>query len=464
MSKFFIPKAPAIHQGINRRQAMRLSALGAAAGTPFVASLAGIGHAAAQTARDYKALVCVYFYGGNDDANTIIPSGGSEYAAYASGRGSLALAQNTLLPISPQSYNGVPLAFTPHLPRLRGLFEAGRCAVMANVGTLNQPLSKAQWEAKSVSTPFQLFSHSDQTGAWQTGLPDRASRTGWLGRMGDLIGPTMNDAGAISLAMSIAGQNAIQVGQNIVQYQLTSRGPVRVNPLFGASNFTPEASAALRTLMTQSRSHLFENTLAQTGTRAIESEAKLGSILAAAPALTTAFPTTGLGAQAAMVAKLIAVNAALGQRRQVFFIASGGWDFHDNLLVEQQERLSEVDAAISSLYAATTELGLANQVTTFTASEFGRALQSNGRGSDHGWGSHHFMVGGAVKGRRIYGAFPTIALRGPDDAGQGRLIPTTSVDQYAATLATWFGASPTDLGTILPNLGRFSGANLGFMS
>ena len=148
----------------------------------------------------------------------------------------------------------------------------------------------------------------------------------------------------------------------------------------------------------------------------------------------------------------------------MFFIASGGWDFHDNLLEEQQERLLQLDGALSSLYAATTELGVANQVTTFTASEFGRALQSNGRGSDHGWGGHHFMIGGAVRGRRVYGTFPTVALRGPNDAGQGRLIPTTSVDQYAATLASWFGTSASDLGTILPNLGRFSGSNLGFMT
>ena len=464
MSKLFIPKAPALHQGINRRQAMRLSALGAAAGTPFIASLAGIGHAAAQSARDYKALVCVYLYGGNDDANTIIPASGSEYAAYASGRQSLALAQNTLLPITPQGYTGPPLAFTPHMPQLRGLFEAGRCAIMANVGTLNQPITKAQWEAGSVAAPFQLFSHSDQTGAWQTGLPDRPSRTGWLGRMGDLIAPSVNDPGSISMAMSIAGHNAIQVGQTTVQYQLTTRGPVRVQPLFGSSNFTPEAAAALRTLMTQGRSHLFENTLAQTGTRAIESEVKVGAALAGAPVLKTVFPTTNIGAQAAMVAKLISVNAALGHRRQVFFIASGGWDFHDNLLEEQQERLLQLDGALSSLYAATTELGVANQVTTFTASEFGRALQSNGRGSDHGWGGHHFMIGGAVRGRRVYGTFPTVALRGPNDAGQGRLIPTTSVDQYAATLASWFGTSASDLGTILPNLGRFSGSNLGFMT
>ena len=463
MTKTFIPQTPAIHKGVNRRNALQLGAMGAAAGAPFMASLAGVGQVAAQTARDYKALVCVYLYGGNDNANTIIPASGAEYAAYARGRSSLALAQNTLLPISPEAYTGPPLAMSPHLPKLRALFESGKCAVMANVGTLNQPITKAQWDAGTAPAPFQLFSHSDQQGAWQTGVPDRPSRTGWLGRVGDMVAPNTNDANSISMAMSLAGQNTIQVGQNVTQYQVTTRGPVRLDVLYGQEQFTPEASNALRALMTEVRPHFFDAGLAQISKRAIDNYQKLSTALTGAPTIAAQFPDTALGAQAAMVAKLISVNAALGHRRQTFFIAAGGWDFHDNMLSEHQERLTELDGALSALYNATASLGLANQVTTFTASEFGRALQSNGRGSDHGWGGHQFIVGGGVKGRKIYGRFPNVVLGGAEDAGQGRLIPTTSVDQYAATLASWFGASNSDLGTILPNLGRFSGGNVGFM-
>jgi uncharacterized protein (DUF1501 family) len=459
------PASPAIHQGVSRRQALRFSAMTAAAGGPFLASLAGVGAAAAQQARDYKALVCVYLLGGNDDGNTIVPASGSAYADYARARPSLALAQNTLLPISPAGHAGAPLALSPQLVNVRNLFAQGRAAIMANVGTLNTPITKAEWRAGSRSTPFQLFSHSDQQGAWQTGLPDRVSRTGWLGRMGDIIAPRHNDPGALSIAMSVAGNNAMQVGQDTIQYQLTTRGAVRIAALHDwGLHGSPEATNAMRTLLTQSRDHMFENTYNQTNARAIASEARVSTALAGAPNLTTVFPTSHLGSQAKMVARMISAGQALGHKRQIFYIASGGWDFHDDLLNDHAARLADLDASLSALYAATVELGVANEVTTFTASEFGRALQSNGRGSDHGWGGHHFIIGGAVRGGRVYGTFPTVALGGPDDAGQGRLIPTTAVDQYAATLARWFGVAPGEMATVLPNIGRFATADLGFLA
>lgn len=457
--------APTLNKGMNRRAALKLSTLGAAAASPFLTTLSGFGSAAAQSATDYKALVCVFLFGGNDDANTIVPVSAGAYGDYTRARPALALERNRLLSITPDGFSGPELAISANMPGVRTLFQQGRCAIMANVGTLAFPLTQAEWRAGTKATPFQLFSHSDQQGAWQTGLPDRASRTGWLGRIGDLITPGGGDPDAFSLAISIAGNNAIQVGQTTVQYQVTPRGPVRIEGAYGGGVLsTSQASSALQTLMTQTRTHVLEDTFNRINSRAIASERRLAAALATARPLTTAFPATALGDQARMVARMISINATLGQRRQIFFISSGGWDFHDNLPGEHAERLTELDGALTALFSATVELGVSDKVTSFTASDFGRALQSNGRGSDHGWGGHHFVLGGAVRGRRVFGDFPTVALNGPNDAGQGRLIPTTAVDQYAATLARWFGVGPADLATVMPNLGRFGTSDLGFMA
>ncbi len=457
--------APALIRGMNRRSALKLSALGAAAASPFLTTLGGLGAAAAQSATDYKALVCVFLYGGNDDANTIVPVSTGAYGDYTRARPALALPGNRLLSITPDLFNGPDLALSASMPGLRTLFQQGRCAILANVGTLAYPLIQAEWRAGAKATPFQLFSHSDQQGAWQTGLPDRVSRTGWLGRIGDLIAPNASDPDAFSLAISVAGNNAIQVGQTTVQYQVTPRGPVRIEGVYGGGVLsTPQAANALQTLMTQTRTHVLEDAFNRINSRAITSERRLAAALASARPLTTPFPATALGDQARMVARMISINATLGQRRQIFFISSGGWDFHDNLLSEHAERLAELDGALTALFSATVELGLSDKVTTFTASDFGRALQSNGRGSDHGWGGHHFIVGGAVKGRRVFGSFPTVALNGPNDSGQGRLIPTTAVDQYASTLARWFGVGAGEMTAVLPNLARFGTSDLGFMN
>jgi uncharacterized protein (DUF1501 family) len=458
------PSAPAIGGDVTRRHAMSMSAVAAAAGTPFAATLAGIGSAAAQTATDYKALICFYQFGGNDNSNTVMPASGEAYADYRDARPNLAIPGNRILRINPIGNRGPALGVSPHLPKIRALFEQGRCAVMANVGPLNFPTSKAEYEAGLKSLPFQLFSHSDQTGAWHTGLPDRPSRTGWLGRMADIVGPVFSEPNSIPMQMSISGQNTMQVGAEAQQYQVSIYGPVPVYWTKPYGTFTPEIGDAMRTLMTRTTPHVMHRALTTIGKRALDSEVILTGALRTAPRLRTAFPNTWLGLQAQMVAKLIQVNQKLGHRRQVFFISTGGWDFHGDLLAEQGERLTEVDDALAALYGATVEMGLANNVTTFTASEFGRALQYNGRGSDHGWGGHHFVIGGAVRGKKVYGSFPTVAVGGPEDAGQGSLIPTTSVDQYAATLAAWFGVDPTSLATMLPNIGRFNNQNLGFMA
>jgi len=458
------PSAPVIHKGMNRREILKVSTLGSAAGMPFLTGLAGIGAAAAQTATDYKALICVFLNGGNDNGNTVVPVSADGYASYASARLGLALPAGNLRVINPQDYSGIPVALSPSLPGMQALFEGGQAAVLANVGTLVTPITQADWQARNKPLPFQLFSHSDQQSAWQTGLPDKPSRTGWMGRMGDLIAPRYNAPSGFSIAMSIAGNNIIQTGDKTIQYQVTSRGPVKVYALYGGYSFyDPATSTALRRLMTQKRPHLLESSLVNITKRAIDTELQLTNALNSQVPLNTVFPRSSLGGQLNMVAKLIGINAYLGQRRQIFFVSAGGFDNHDNLLTDHAARLTDLDASMAALYNATAAMGLANSVTSFTASDFGRGLQSNGRGSDHGWGAHHFIVGGGVRGRRVYGEFPDVALGAPQDVGQGRLIPTTSVDEYSATLARWFGVEDANMATVIPNIRNFATPDLGFM-
>lgn len=453
-----------VHRSLARRdflrQASRLSAL---AGSPFALNLLAAGAASAQTAGDHKALVCIFLAGGNDQSNTLVPRSGAAYNSYQQARPSLALPAANLLAIDPTGYSGTPLGLHPSLSAIHPLFNQQRVALMANVGTLAAPITRTQWNGgrPTVAIPLQLFSHSDQQGAWQTGVPDRASLTGWQGRMGDLLASAYNPGSGVSIAMSVAGNNVMQSGNSTVQYQLTTNGAVRVASLSGLYG-SGMGGNAVRQLMAENRTHLLENELNRISRRAIETESVVSNALSGA-SVSTAFPATGLGRQLQMVARMIAARGALGQRRQMFFVQQGGYDFHDNLLTDQGNRLRELGDAMAAFYQATASMGVAQQVTTFTASDFGRGLQHNGRGSDHGWGGHHFVMGGAVQGNRVYGQFPTVALNGPEDAGQGRLIPTTSVDEYAATLSRWFGVSLSNLPTVLPNIGRFPSRDLAFL-
>ncbi len=445
-----------------RRQFLKQFSAVATAASPFAANLALIGSAAAQSANDYKALVCVFLNGGNDQSNTVVPLNGAAYQSYAAGRLTLALPQAKLSALTPLNYNGTPLGMPLEMAALKRVFDAGQCAVLANVGTLVQPTTLAQWNGgnATVPVPYQLFSHSDQANSWQTGLPNRASQTGWLGRVGDLIAPAFN-SGALSICMSVAGNNVIQSGAQTTQYQLTTQGAIKVDDLSILMG-SAKAGAALRTLLTEPRTHVLEKQLNKIATRAIASEATVTAALANV-VINTVFPNTQIGAQLKMAARMIAARQALGQKRQIFYVSVGGYDFHDNLIASQALRLRELSEGLAAFYQATVELNVAQQVTSFTASDFGRALQSNGRGSDHGWGGHQFILGGAVKGNRIYGTMPEAVLKGAEDVGQGRLLPTTSVDEYASTLALWFGVTPAQLETVVPNIGRFARTNLGFM-
>ena len=452
-----------IHHHIGRREFLkRASAATALTGTPFAANLLALGAASAQPVSGYKALVCIFLNGGNDQSNTVVPMAGSAFDAYTRARQSVALPASQLLSLTPQGYNGQALGLNASLSSLKPLFDQGKVALLSNVGALVTPITLAQWNAGTARVPNQLFSHEDQRGAWQTGTPDRVSASGWLGRIGDLTAGAFNPGSHVSIAISTAGNNVMQTGNSTIQYQITTAGAVRINAVYGPDRWAYVA-APLRRLMTEPRTNVLEAELTKVANRAISTENEVTTALASVSPLAP-FPDTSIGRQLQIVARTIGARNALSQKRQIFFVEAGGYDTHDSLIPNHNNILKQLGDAMAAFYQATVTLGVAQDVTAFTASDFGRGLQGNGRGSDHGWGGHHFIMGGGVLGNRVYGTFPTVALKGPEDVGQGRLMPTTSVDEYAATLARWFGVADTDLTTVLPNLGRFPNRNLGFLA
>ncbi len=446
------------------QRASALSMAGAA--TPWVLNLAALGEAAAATASDYKALVCVFLYGGNDYANTLIPYDTANYAAYQAMRPPLAYAQTalaaTVLTPSVALPSGRQYALAPELAPLLPMFTANKLGVMLNVGTLVGPTTKDQYTKGSVPLPPKLFSHNDQQSVWQSSAPEGAT-SGWGGRIGDLY--AAGNGNATFTCVNVSGNAVFLSGKTAVQYQVTASGPVALNGAQGTLFGSSACSAALKSLVTATRTDMFESEYNRVMARSLDAGSQLSAALAAAPTLATVFPTgNALADQLKLVARMISNASAIGAKRQVFFVSIGGFDNHDGLNAIHPGLLSTVAGAMSAFYNATVELGVANQVTAFTASDFGRTATGND-GSDHGWGSMHFMLGGAVNGGRFYGTAPAVANNGPDDVGQGRLLPSTSVDQYAATLGSWFGISNTDLLTVLPNLVNWNSSqrNLGFV-
>jgi uncharacterized protein (DUF1501 family) len=449
------------------KKASALSIAGVA--TPWAINLAAMAEAAAATATDYKAIVCVFLYGGNDYANTLVPYDATNYATYQKLRPTLAYTREALAataltasaaPVDSAGFSH-DYALAPELAPLLPIFNAGQMGVMLNIGPLVQPTTKAQYTAKSVKLPPKLFSHNDQQSIWQSSLPEGAT-SGWGGRMGDLF--EAGNGNATFTCVNVSGNAVYMAGKKAVQYQVSTSGSVQVSglrtPLFGSAACT----TALQTLMTQQRSHLLENEYNRVTKRSIDANGVLTTALASAPTINTEFPASSLANQLKMVARMISVSGNLGAKRQVFFVSMGGFDTHDALVATHPGLLSSVGSALSAFYNATVELGVADKVTAFTASDFGRTLTGNNDGSDHGWGSMHFMLGGAVRGKNFYGTAPVVANGGPDDVGQGRLLPTTSVEQFAATLGKWMGVSDSDLLAVLPNLTNYSTRNLGFMA
>jgi uncharacterized protein (DUF1501 family) len=423
---------------------------------------------------DFKALVCLFLSGGNDANNMVVPFDTTGYNDYASaaGRGAIALPRTQLLEIKPRTSDGRGWSLHSSLNSdvagtnttgMKSLFDAGKLGLIGNVGTLVAPTTKAQYTARSVPLPTQLFSHNDQQVEWQSSIADKPFVTGWGGRVADLT-HAFNDSTSISMSISLNGQNSFQVGKRVVQFAVNPGGAIALSSSAGSSTPAGIRTLAQNDLLAARNANLFEAAFSGVTRNAIDDSALISGILNANAPFTTAFPGTGLGQQLRTIARLIAASKELGLKRQIFFARIGGWDLHDAQLGAHANLFADVSRSVAAFYRTTVELGCADQVTLFSASDFGRTYNTNGDGSDHGWGSNHFVVGGAVKGGDIYGKMADLTIRGPDDAGtRGMWIPTTSVDEYSATLATWFGVSATDLPVVFPNLGRFAKPNLGFL-
>jgi uncharacterized protein (DUF1501 family) len=455
---------------ITRRRFMgrACAAVGATGMLSALAQLRMIGALAADSLpSDYKALVCLFLYGGNDSNNVLVPTDNAGYQLYSADRTVLALAQPDLLPITPKTYSdGRTWGLHPSLPEVQQLFSQGSLALLANTGTLVQPVTLAQYNAGTAALPPQLFSHANQQVQWQSSVPDQPFTTGWGGRLADIVN-ALNTNPKISMSVSVAGQNSFQVGNTVSEFAVNPTGAVVLSGMSGGAAASTRF-AAQQTILNQQEQNLFEAAFGGLTTSAIADGQLLNTVLAAAPKLTTVFPSTSIAGQLQMIARMIAAAPQLGLTRQVFFASLGGFDLHSDQLTAHAALLTQLSQALSAFSAATAELGVQSQVTTFTASDFSRTFNTNGTsdgtaGSDHGWGSHHMIMGGAVKGGDVYGQVPLLELGGPQDTGRGRWIPTTSVDEYAATLAAWFGVSASNLPVVLPNIGRFATSNLGFM-
>jgi uncharacterized protein (DUF1501 family) len=455
----------------SRRRFLKTCSLMSIAGaaSPFALNLAAISAASASTAPGYKALVCLFFYGGNDHTNTFIPFDAPSYAQYLAARDTIAIPQAQLASTGPvASQGGREFAFhpsltvaAPGLPTFSDHWNAGRLAVVANVGPLVVPTTRTQYNARSVPLPPNLFSHNDQQSVWQAQQPKgEGAKVGWGGRIGDLL--ASQNGNALFTCISAGGNSVFLSGQNVLQYQVGSNGATAISSISGTiyGSQGTLASTAYKTLITGADPNLLGNELGVVTSRSITAGQTLSTALQSAPALNPAVPgNNSLASQLAIVARIISVADQLQTSRQVFLVSIGGFDNHDTLLTQHAQQLTLVNNAVGAFYSWMVQLGVQNQVTLFTASDFGRTLTSNGDGSDHGWGSHHFVLGGAVQGKDVYGTFqPTtfFASGNPVDIGQGNMVPQISVDQYAATFAHWLGVSDTDMPSVLPNIGNFN--------
>jgi uncharacterized protein (DUF1501 family) len=407
-----------------------------------------------QPATDYKALVCIFMFGGNDSNNMVVPVD-SRYSAYQTMRGPVALAGGALLPAG-----GSGFGFHPSMPNLQRLFNENRAAAVFNVGTLFRPTTKST--LNSTMLPKNLYSHSDQVQQWQTSDPNGGG-TGWGGRLNDIA--SLANTGALPPGITVNGGNSLFLSGPVTKGLNFSNADTFGFQSFGESNAMAARLGSLQRLLTFDSGLKLVSAANGVLGESIRSAQEIEGALSGAPALPIAFPNSGLGQQLAQVAQIIAVRESLGMSRQIFFAGMGGFDNHENLLGNHAQLMATIDQAMNAFMLTMESRGTMDRVTLFTESEFNRTGNANAnQGTDHAWGGHHLVLGGAVAGGQMYGTFPTHELRGQDDAGdRGNWIPTTSLDQYAATLGGWFGVSDDNLRVIFPNLANFTPQRLGFV-
>ena len=415
---------------------------------------------------DYKALVCVLLSGGNDSYNMLIPKGNAEYAEYAAVRSDLAIPQDEILSINPEETDGREFGLHPSLTGVRDLFEQGKAAFISNVGTLVEPTTKSGMQGGSAKLPLGLLSHSDQVMHWQTAFPQDRSNEGWGGKMADIL-KSMNDDIGVSMNISLGGNNLFQRGETVTEYAINASGGVAIAGWDEPVPFLQMMREDITDMMNKQYEDVFRDSYSGVLKRSVESNEVFNEAVEGIM-LNTEFSSNQLSQRMQMIARSIAARTELGAKRQIFFVEVGGFDNHDELTNAHAALMNTVDDALSSFYAATEELGVSDCVTTFTISDFARTLTSNGNGTDHAWGGNSIVMGGAVKGKNMYGEYPNLNLGNDLEIGGGVLIPTTSADEYFAEMALWFGISPNDLSQILPNIGNFydvgsSSKPLGFM-
>lgn len=449
---------------LKRRDFLRNSGAAALlAATPGLAYSQVVGGAA--PFNDYRALVCVFLHGGNDSFNMLVPRSNAEYNVYAQARQNLAVPQPDLLPITPLISDGVDYGLHPSMTGLQGLFQSGAAGFITNVGPLLEPTTKDQFFNRSVQLPPQLFSHNDQQDQWQSLKGNTQSSTGWAGRMADLI----RDAVAgqqMATNASLFGTNVLQSAEQSFPYVMGPDGPQQfIGFSTDPGEILFEQRLAFERVLDAGYNTIYERGFAAVQKRAISAADTVTAAIndPTLPPLNTVFPASQLGTQLQTTARLIAARDTLQMQRQIFFVGIGGFDSHDDQAQNQPGLLGGVSDGLTAFYDAMVELGVSDSVTAFTQSDFGRTLTSNGDGTDHAWGGNQIVVGDAVLGQRLYGSYPLLQIGGADDVGGGRLIPTTSADQFAATLAKWFGIDDLDLAVVAPHIDNFAVRDLGFM-
>ncbi|MEM9039155.1 MAG: DUF1501 domain-containing protein [Actinomycetota bacterium] len=463
-----------------RREFLKRSALitaGAGFASPWLLDLARLGAASADDG--YRATVCLFLFGGNDTHNTFIPTDDTSFNTYSAARGGIGVPRSSALTIEPDGgwASERQMGFAPEMPNLHRLFRSRELAIISNIGTLLQPLDKEGYR-NGEPRPRGNFSHSDSQTFWQTSTTDNPG-SGWSGRTADMI-LDGNGERSMFTSISVAGNTLMMQGETALQYRISDRGvnnlqnsPFYVDRESHGSPFLP--ADALRDVMMLQTGGLFADSYSTLARRSLESADAMAQALSISDAsyggpLGALFdPPDGstndlrrVMSQLHMVARLIGAGRdVLGLKRQVFFVSMGGFDTHGNQNNRHPDLLGAIDGGLSRFFDATRVLGAVDEVVTFTASDFSRTLDSNGDGTDHGWGGHHVVLGGSVDGRRVIGDLPILGIDGPADVGRGRLVPYHGVDQLASTLGRWMGVSDSDLSTVAPNIDRFPTRDLG---